>query len=145
MKTNLKLVSVTEIKTENRQKDKKVNREYFTAEFVDVTNPFAIKTVKRNFFQSHNADGTKASWGPLNMSTIKSLIGKQIPGEVVNENVLPYEIEGRTATNYTTVLLPGENKKSLFKQLGHPIAEGEGMISSIVSLSEGVQETTLTK
>jgi len=126
MKT-LKLISVTEIKSEKERKDGKVSREYFTAEFVDSSNPFAIKTVKRNFFQLHNADGSEATWGALNYSAIKSMVGKTFAGEVVNEPVAAYQIDGREVTSYTTVLLPGENKATIFKQLGHPLAQAEAV------------------
>ncbi len=119
----LKITAISSLQTEKERVDGKVSREYFTAKFVDESNPFAIKEQSRNFFQQHNADGTEATWGALNYDRVKSMVGQTCPGYIANETVVSYDIDGREVNSYTAVVLPGENKASLFKALGHPLAD----------------------
>ena len=125
--SHLKLVSISEVKTENRVKDDKVNRQYYTATFSNPSNPFA-KTSTRTFFQQHNNDGTSAEWRGANPSEVRAFIGKLIPGQIVCCQVKPYDIVGsdgaiREANSYTTVVLEGENVASVFKSLGKTVLE----------------------
>ena len=117
----LKLVSISEVKTEKVRTDGKASRQYYSAVFSDPNNPFA-KTVQRNFFQQHNADGTEGIWKGGNPSEVKQFIGKTIPGEIVSETVEAYQIDGRSVGTYSTVVLSGENKATVFKSCGHVIA-----------------------
>lgn len=121
----LKLIGITEVKSEKKRSDKKVSRQYYTAEFADQSNPFA-KTVKRNFFQTHNADGSAAEWRGASPEAVTPFIGKEIPGAIVSKAVEAYTIgEGadqRDASTYTTIVLGNENIESVFKGLGHPLA-----------------------
>jgi hypothetical protein len=119
----LKITGISILNTEKTRTDGKTSRQYFTAKFVDESNPFAIKEQSRNFFQQHNADGTEASWGALNYDRVKAMVGKTCPGYIANETVESYDIDGREVNTYTAVVLPGENKASLFKSLGHPLAD----------------------
>lgn len=121
MKT-VKLVSISEVKTEKQRIDGKVSRKYYTAYFADAQNPFA-KQVQRNIFQSHSTDGIVATWKSGDPALVKSFVGKEIPGEFVNSVVEPYKIDGREVNSFTTVVLAGENVKTIFKQSGHTIVE----------------------
>lgn len=134
MKT-VKLISISEVKTEKQRTDGKSSRQYYTAYFADVMNPFA-KQIQRNIFQSHSADGKTANWRAGNPELVKNFIGKEIPGQFVNSKVEPYQIDGRTVTTYTTVVLEGENVDSIFKQSGHPIAKEEFEHSSNILPTE---------
>lgn len=120
--SHLKLVSISEVKTEKGRIDGKVSRQYYTAMFSNPSNPFA-KTVSRTFWQQHNADGTSAEWRGANPSEVKTFIGKLIPGQIVSSQVEAYDITGndgaiREANSYTTVVLDGENVVSVFKAAG---------------------------
>lgn len=129
MKT-VKVISMSEVKSENRTADKKVNRQYYVTEFADPANPFA-KTVRRTFWQQHNADGTSAEWKGANPSITKSFLNKEIPGSFVNAKVETYDVlladgtqqkrkDGSkvTADNVTVVLFEGENLATIVKSVG---------------------------
>lgn len=121
--STLKLVSISEVKTEKPRIDEKVSREYYTAEFNNPANPFG-KSVKRTFWQQHNADGTIAEWRGANPKDVAKFIGKEIPGRIVAGTVEPYAIvnpltgEEREATTYTAVVLNGETPEAVFKASG---------------------------
>ena len=119
MKT-VKLVSISEVKTEKQRTDGKISRKYYTAYFADAHNPFA-KQVQRNIFQSHSTDGTVATWKSGDPMLVKSFVGKEIPGQFVNSTVETYKIDDRDVSTFTTVVLEGENVNTIFKQNGHPI------------------------
>lgn len=123
--STLKLVSVSEVKTEKEgssRSDGKVNRQYYTAEFNNPANPFG-KSVRRTFWQQHNADGTLAEWRGANPKDVSKFIGKEIPGRIVSGTTEAYEIisyggEVREATTYTAVVLDGETPEAVFKASG---------------------------
>lgn len=121
MKT-VKLISISEVKTEKVRTDGKVSRKYYTAYFADSLNPFAKQT-QRNIFQDHNQDGTVAIWKSGDPAIVKNFIGKEIPGQIVNCSVAPYDINGRMVDSFTTVLLDGEKLSAILKQSGHTMAE----------------------
>lgn len=120
MKT-VKLVSISDIRTEKTRKDGKVSRKYYVAKFIDATNPFAPAR-QRNVFQDHNADGTVATWKSGDPSVVSQFVGKEIPGEFVNASVVPYEVNGRTANSFTTIVLSGEKLANVLKQQGMTLA-----------------------
>lgn len=120
--STLKLVAVSESKTEKVRTDGKVSREYYTAEFNNPANPFG-KSVRRTFWQQHNNDGTVAEWRGANPKDVSRFIGKEIPGRIVSGTTEAYEIisyggEVREATTYTAVVLDGETPEAVFKASG---------------------------
>lgn len=125
MSKTLLLVAMSAILTEKSRTDGKVSRQYYTAEFQNPENPFG-PSVKRVIWQQHNADGTQASWRAGNPTVVKGFLGKQIPGEIVCQEVPAYNINGtdgvtRQATKYTTVVFTHETIASVFKAAGHPL------------------------
>jgi len=131
MKKLLILVSMSEVKTEKTRTDGKISRQFYTAYFADANNPFA-KGVQRNVFQAHSADGKTASWKGGNPSQVKTFVGKEIPGQIVNCIVKPYTIgENKNITSYTTALLDGENLVSILKQSGHELADSKASVAEV--------------
>jgi len=129
------LVSMSEVKTEKTRTDGKVSRKYYTARFADASNPFA-KGVQRNVFQAHSADGKTASWKGGNPDQVRSFIGKEIPGQMVNCTVEPYTIgENKNITSYTTALLDGENIVAILKQAGHKLASTSSATPEVAKAS----------
>ncbi len=126
MKT-VKLVSISEVKTEKTRTDGKVSRKYYTAYFMDALNPFA-KQQQRNMFQDHNTDGKLAIWKSGDPLIVGKFVGKEIPGQIINCNVVKYKIDGRDVNSFTTVLLDGEKLTAVLKQAGHVLAEEEKSI-----------------
>lgn len=121
MKT-VKLISISEVKTEKSRTDGKVSRKYYTAYFSDASNPFAPKR-QRNFFQDHNADGTVATWKSGDPAVVSQYVGKDIPGEFINATVTPYELNGKMVNSYTAIVLSGEKLSNILKAQGHSLAE----------------------
>jgi len=72
LNSQIRVTSISEVRKEKQRKDGKVQREFISVKFADASNPFAIKTYNRNFFQMHNADGKAATWGALNVSSLKT-------------------------------------------------------------------------
>jgi len=120
MKT-VKLNSISEVKTEKVRTDGKASRKYYTAYFSDASNPFAPSR-QRNFFQSHNADGTVATWKSGDPAIVKQYVGQTIPGEFINATVKPYEVNGRMVDSFTAVVLSGEKLSAILKQQGVELA-----------------------
>jgi len=125
--SQLKLVSISEVKTEKARSDEKVSRQYYSATFSNPLNPFS-RNIKRVFWQQHNADGTLAEWKGADPKDVKAFIGKNIPGAIVSSQVEEYEIstpgfEPRMANTYTTVVLDGETPQAVFKAAGKIIVE----------------------
>lgn len=111
----LVLVSMSALSTEKPRSDKKVSRKFYTAVFADPSNPFAKKH-QRNFFQDHlDEAGTVAGWKSGDPSIVAGFVGKQIPGEIVNCTVKPYQIGDRTVTSYSTVVLGNETLERVLK------------------------------
>lgn len=113
MKT-VKLNSISEVKTEKSRTDGKVSRKYYTAYFSDPSNPFA-EARQQNVFQSHNADGTAASWKSGDPSIVAQYIGKELPGAFVARKVAPYQIGERTVDVCTQVVLGDVNEITIAK------------------------------
>jgi hypothetical protein len=133
----LKLVSISEVKTEKARVDEKVSRQYYTATFSNPANPFG-RTVSRTFWQQHNADGTQATWKGANPSEVKQFIGKLIPGRIVSSKVEAYDITDslgniREASTYTAVVLDGETPEAVFKASGKVIVEAAPAVAMIAA------------
>lgn len=139
--TMLVLVAISAIATEKERKDSKKSRDFYTAEFKNPLNPF-LKTIKRNFFQTHSADGKTASWVGADPKAVSQFIGKEIPGYIANKAVEAYEIvdqatkEVREANSFTTVVLDGENEAGVFKALGHPLLSTSKIVEEEVVTSK---------
>lgn len=110
-------------KVDSKRSDGKVNRQFYTLYFADAGNPLT-GNAQRNFYQSHNLDGTAAFWKDADYSTAKALVGQQIEGSIVRQEVEPYDINGRTATSFTCVVLKGEDAATIAKQNGHIVTSG---------------------
>jgi hypothetical protein len=123
--SSLKLISVGEVKTEKARKDGKKSRQYYTAMFQELGNPFA-PAVQRNFFQSHNSDGTECMWKGAKPEDVIPFVNKAVPGSIVSRQVPDYEIAqadgtSRTVNRYTTVVLGHETVESVFRAQGHAL------------------------
>ncbi len=116
--SSLKLITMSEVKTEKSRTDGKISRQYYTAYFMDPMNPFA-KQAQTNIWQDHNSDGTIAIWKSGDPSIVKQFIGKTVPGAIVNSEVEPYEIDGRIVETFTCVVLGHQTKAQAFKLAGH--------------------------
>lgn len=126
MQKVVKLESVGEVK------EARDTRKYYTANFSNPLNPFG-KTVSRNFWQQKNAAGEPV-WRGADPAQVKPFIGRTIPGTFENRNVVPYSIQiagqpDRTANTYPTVVLDGENIESVYKSVGHPLAEENTVVT----------------
>lgn len=121
----VKLVAISEPKTEKSREDGKVSRKYYTAKFADPLNPFA-KQVSRNFWQNHDSEGKTAIWNGADPAAVKQFIGKTIPGHIATREVERYEIDQRPVDTYTTVILGEELESAVFKSLGHPLLGTSG-------------------
>lgn len=124
MTTTVKPIRMSEIKTEKRLKDTKVNRQFYTLYFMDPNNPLREEK-QRNVFQSHvNDEGTACTWKSGNPSIMKQFIAeqKEIPGKFINVEVAPYEVNGRIVNSFSCILLDGEKLETILKQQGHVLA-----------------------
>lgn len=124
--SKLNVMNVSDLRTENRKKDNKVNLQYFFITVADEGNPFTGHQVK--ITQRHSADGKTASWSGVDYNQAKALIGKQIEGEIVRAEVAPYQIEDRTATHFTCVVLKGQNLDSVLKQNGKKLSSSAPIV-----------------
>lgn len=128
----VKLVAISEPKTEKSREDGKVSRKYYTAKFTDPLNPFA-KHVSRNFWQNHDSEGKTATWNGADPAVVKQFIGKTIPGHLSTQEVETYEIDGRPVNTYTTVILGSELEAAVFKSLGHPLLEKAEEVAEVTT------------
>ena len=126
----LKLVAVSELKTEKRTKDKKANRSYFSAKFVDIDNPFVGKTV--NIFQIHKDDGKTTDWSGIDYHMAKSMVGQIVEGELVKANVEPYQIGENTFNTTTVVVLKGQSLADVVRQQGKKLSSSQPMVKEIL-------------
>ena len=95
-------------------------RGYYLVEFKDPTNPFGqVRT--RVIAQQFDSVGNPV-WKAGAPDIIKQYKGKLIAGDIVTNDVEPYQIGDRTLTRYTCVILKGENVATAFKRQGHPLA-----------------------
>jgi len=108
----LKLNKISEVKTEKERSDSKIKRQYYTGYFSDATNPFAPMR-QQNFFQSHNEDGSIATWKAGDPSIVKQYLGKEIPGAFITRTVNPYQIGEKTVTSATCVVLGEVNEVTI--------------------------------
>ena len=129
--SKLKLVAVSELKTEKREKDKKATRSYFSAKFVDIDNPFVGNTVY--IFQIHKDDGKTTDWSGIDYATAKSMIGQIVEGELVKANVKPYQIGENTFSTTTVVVLKGQSLAEVVRQQGKVLVESsQPMVKEIL-------------
>lgn len=132
----VQLTKISEVKTEKERSDKKVSRQYYTAEFSDPSNPFNAPRI-RNFYQQHNVTGDACAWKGAEPSKVVQFLNKTIPGAIVKRNVAPYKVEGseNTATKFTTVCLAHEDITAVFKAAGHTIIEDQESVSNTETTS----------
>ena len=98
-------------------------RGYYLVEFKDPSNPFGqVRT--RVIAQQFDSTGNPI-WKAGAPDVIKNYVGKLIPGDIVTNDVEPYQIGDRTLTTYTCVILKGENVATAFKRQGHTLAMEE--------------------
>lgn len=128
--SKLKLVAVSELKTEKREKDEKANRSYFSAKFVDIDNPFVGKTV--NIFQIHKDDGKTTDWSGIDYHMAKSMVGQIVEGELVKANVEPYQIGENTFNTTTVVVLKGQSLADVVRQQGKKLSSSQPMVKEIL-------------
>lgn len=128
--SKLKLVAVSELKTEKRAKDQKANRSYFSAKFVDIDNPFVGKTV--NIFQIHKDDGKTTDWSGIDYHMAKSMVGQIVEGELVKANVEPYQIGENTFNTTTVVVLKGQSLADVVRQQGKKLSSSQPMVKEIL-------------
>lgn len=133
MNKSLKLVALSAVSTA------KDDRQYYTAEFQDPSNPFA-KTVKRNFWQQKNAAGTP-EWRGADPAVVKNFVGRTIPGQLMTAKVEPYTVIGaggveRTANIFTTAILGSELPEQVFKSLNHPLAVEAAVEETVAEAAE---------
>ena len=108
----------------------KDGRLFLIAFLVSMTNPFA-SFKRRLIAQSFNSQGQPV-W---NFDLDAFFVGMQINGEIVNKDVLPYNIKSfnsktgeeeiRIATQYSTVVLEGEKLETIFHNQGHRLCVGK--------------------
>lgn len=85
MNTNqdYRIISVGQVKTENRKADSLPNRKFFTIAVRDFENPFA-SAISRNIWQQHVTDKetgeVKAIWKAVTPEQASLLVDKQMPG-----------------------------------------------------------------
>jgi hypothetical protein len=115
-------------------------RAYYIAEFQDSNNPFSPKREKMISQQFRDAENKKDPiWKAGDPSVIKAFVGKTIAGSIVTKTVEPYDVNGRTATTYTAVVLAHENVETVFKNANHPIVDvttGEVSTAPAIDLSK---------
>ncbi len=143
MKATVKLVSISEVKTEKDRTDSKPSRKYYTAYFADTMNPFA-KQIQRNFFQDHTGEVGKeiAVWKSGDPAIVKTFIGKEIPGEFLNVTVTPYTINDRLVTSFSTVVLANEKLATVLKQANHTLPAEIPLPISQISSKEPISSST---
>ena len=145
MKNSKPMLIITEVldsKAEKSRIDKKVSRQYIGTRFAQAIqgangslHPNPFRSGFRNIFQQHVGDGmTEARW-KVTPDQLKALKKGQlaIPGEIVTKKVkeFPVLVNGVqskdrngapvTASQYSAVVLEGENIDSIFKAAGHEI------------------------
>lgn len=150
---DLLIVSVGEPRLENDgevRADGKPARLFYTVEFGSKKNPL-LRTRTRNFFQQHvNVGGDiQCVWRGANPAIIISkLVGKTVPGKILELDVEPYELEVqtkngpemRTIKTYTCVVMDGEMPNTVFKQNGHILLEDVEATAEKVEVIDEVDE-----
>lgn len=128
--SKVKVVAISDLKTEKVRIDGKPSREYLTLQF-STNNPL-IPVVTRNFWQNHvsNNDGTfRVEWRlGATPEAIAQMKGMTLDGSIVCRKVKPYEIPNGTDTptiaqSYTTVVFDEEDVARVFRQSGRMLAE----------------------
>ena len=105
-------------------------RQFFTVEFQDSTNPFApVKS--RNFWQAEIG-----KWTAITPKVAMSLVGKTVPGQIINAPCESYSLTGndgveRTFTSITCIQLGHESAELAVRATGRKPA-----IANIVAEAE---------
>ena len=108
----------------NQNKDGKL---YFVVNVEDQSNPFHV--TKRTMVISQVEKNNQLTWGAFTPTQFKAAVGTVIENaQVVKENVVPYNLNGREVNTFTTIVFSHENKISVFFNQGHPIMLEDGTI-----------------
>lgn len=118
-------------------------RQFVIMDLEDQTN--FRKFHRRNVLYSANEAGRWPAATPKQMVSAlqnAAAVGKQItlPGRVVTHNVVPYDINGRSVSTYTTIVLSDENEIKVFESQGHKIMDAEGTIISTQNSAPIIKE-----
>ena len=107
----------------------KDGRLFLIAFLTSLTNPFA--TYKRRLVAQVFDSLGRPTWN-INLDGFKN--GMQIPGEIVTEDVFPYDVKSvntdgeeviRKVSKYSCAVIEGESKASLFHNQGHRLLIGQ--------------------
>lgn len=127
----LKVIAVSDLKTEKTRKDGKVSRKFYTLSLGDANDPFKKKRIK-NIFENHVGDGkTEARFSSANQAEAKALIGKTIPGSIQIVEVEPYQVDGsdRMATKFAAVIIGDETLANVLKSAGRVLKGAEAQVA----------------
>ena len=133
----VKLLSISTIKTEKERTDGKVSRKFYTAYFMNSSNPFA-KPLQRNIFQQHvGEEGKEVNWKGGDPAIISTYVGKELDGQFIsNIFVKPYEVSGKMVNTTSVILLDGEKLETILKQAGHELANASIVVEkAVISLN----------
>lgn len=151
MKSNLKVIAMSEVRTEKERKDGRPSRQFYVATFQDSSNPFS-KPAKRTIWQAYNQNTGKNEWLIGSPEAVKALMrsGQSIPASIVTKSVEAYIIPGadgmqNEVKTYTTVVFAHENENTVFKQAGHPIEGTETMASAVIEEEEITKVEVITE
>lgn len=86
----------------------------------DRSNPMKYVLRHVNYRQQKNSVGEWV-WKGATPKNFAAMQGSKIKGQVFTEQVEPYDVNGREVSSYTTIVLQGENKETVFRNAGHPI------------------------
>lgn len=110
----IKIIGVGTLKQEKRTKDSKVNRYYFEYKAIDTANPFdGVKDIE---FQRHINDGKNTEWSGIDYSEFKP--GLTFEGDIVNCNVEPYDINGKSVSTIRVIVRKGQKLEDVLKRKG---------------------------
>jgi len=109
----------------------KNGNKFVIIEIVDTSN--FRKFHKRNLIYSTNDKGKWPALPPREMIiALEEARNKKQPvrliGRTVTHNVQPYEIDGKTVSTYTTIVLSDENEITVFNASKHPIIQDNTLL-----------------
>lgn len=158
METKVILIDMTKPQSEKVRSDNKKSRLFMTLTYAEAllnkatgeyyANP--LRTVKRNYFQQHNADGTQTSW-KADPKALQKLIdnASAIPGQIVTRTVKEFPVVGANgeqqkrndgslvyADKYTTVVLGGETEEQVFRAANHEIIAAKAPSVAVATVEE---------
>lgn len=112
---------------------------FVTMEFEDDTNIFKFSRSNRLYY----ANGDK--WGGATPEQMLQFVGKEVPGEFVTLPVVPYEIIGndgkpRQVGQYTTFVMPHEDKLTVFSNAGYSVVDSDGSVLREAKVRENVSQ-----